>query len=203
MKQFIVALLLCISTIGIAQSPTTERTISTNGSVAIESKELLYKTDITLSLENSYYAENPCTSIDELKTKYFEAAQKLGVDTSKFIQDDLAYAATGYRKGGTLLHFETKDKAEILKLTSISMAQVMPSYVQVKDIISEKQTKELVARAIAEAQKNANILAEASGEKIDRIYSINSYDLDGDSYWRTPSSGPSYLRLTVVYLLKD
>lgn len=203
MKQFIVALLLCTSVHGIAQNPTTERTISTNGSVAIESKELLYKTDITLSLENSYYAENPCTSIEELKTKYFEAAKNLGVDISKFIQDDLAYAATGYRKGGTLLHFETKDKAEILNVTSINMAQVMPSYVQVKDIITEKQTKELVAKAIAEAQNNANILAEASGEKIDRIYSINSYNLDGDSYWRTPSSGPSYLRLTVVYLLKD
>lgn len=203
MKQFIIALLLCVSTLGIAQSATSERTISTNGSVAIESKELLYKTDITLSLENNYYAENPCTSIEELKTKYFEAAKNLGVDISKFIQDDLAYAATGYRKGGTLLHFETKDKAEILNVTSINMAQVMPSYVQVKDIISEKQTKELVEKAIAEAQKNANILAEASGEKIDRIYSINSYDLDGDSYWRTPSSGPSYLRLTVVYLLKD
>ncbi|NRD22759.1 SIMPL domain-containing protein [Winogradskyella litoriviva] len=203
MKQFVLAMLLCITTFGIAQNSVTERTITTYGSVAIESKEVLYKTDINLSLENSYYADNPCTTVEELKSKYFEALKEKGVDTSKFIQDDLAYAATGYRKGGTTLHFETKDKDEILSVTSINMAQVMPSYVQVKDLVTEKQTKELVAAAIADAQKNAYLLAEASGEKIDRIYSISSYDLDGNSYWRTPSSEPSYLRLTVVYLLKD
>ena len=71
MKQFILAALICISTFGAAQSTTKERTITTYGSVVIESDELLYKTDVTLSLENSYYADNPCTTLDELKAKYF------------------------------------------------------------------------------------------------------------------------------------
>ncbi|WP_299101409.1 SIMPL domain-containing protein [uncultured Winogradskyella sp.] len=203
MKQLILGMLLCLSTFAMAQENTNQRSITSYGSVVIESEEQLYKTDVTLSLENSYYAENPCTTLDELKTKYFEAIKKLGIDTSKFIQDDLAYAATGYRKGGTVFHFETTDKEEILKVTGINMTQVMPSYVQVKDVLSEKQIEELAKSALLNANKNAELLAKTAGEELDRIYSINSYDLDGSSYWRTPNSGPSYLRLTVVYLLKN
>jgi uncharacterized protein YggE len=203
MKQFILAALICISTFGAAQSTTKERTITTYGSVVIESDELLYKTDVTLSLENSYYADNPCTTLDELKAKYFAEVKKRGVDVSKFIQDDMAYSATGYRNDGTTLHFQTKDKEEMLSVVTIKMAQVMPSYVQVKDVVSEDEVKQLAKKAISEARENAELLAEISGEKVDKIYSINSYDLDGSSYWRSPSSGPSYLRLTVVFLLKD
>ncbi|NRD20489.1 hypothetical protein HNV08_10560 [Winogradskyella eckloniae] len=203
MKQLILVILLCVSTLGIAQDNKAVRTITTYGSVEIQSEKKQYKTDVTLSLENNYYAENPCTTLEELKAKYFEAVKKLGVDTSKFVQDDLAYAATGYRKDGTILHFETLEKTEILKVTSINMAQVMPSYVQVRDVVSKNQLKELVNSALKKAKANALLLTEASGEELDRIYSINSYDLDGDAYWRTPNSGPSYLRLTVVYLLKD
>ncbi|WP_299123392.1 SIMPL domain-containing protein [uncultured Winogradskyella sp.] len=203
MKHFIIVVLLCISTFGISQNATTERTITTYGSVVIESNELLYKTDVTLSLENNYYAENPCTTLEELKEKYFKEVKNRGVDITKFVQDDMAYSATGYRNDGTTLHFETKDKEEMLSVVQIKMAQVMPSYVQVKNIISKDEVKKLAKEAIEEARKNAELLAEVSGEKIDKIHSINSYDLDGNSYWRSPSSGPSYLRLTVIYALKD
>ena len=72
MKNYIMAILLCISTLGIAQETTAKRTITTYGSVAIDANEKLYKTDVTLSLENSYYAENPCTTLEELKAKYFD-----------------------------------------------------------------------------------------------------------------------------------
>lgn len=203
MKNYILITLLCLTTFGIAQNSASPRTVTTYGSVMIESTEKLYKTDITLSLENSYYADNACTTVDELKAKYFAEAKKRGVDTSKFIQDDLAYTSSGYRKGGTMLHFETNDKSEMLKVASINMAQIMPAYVQVKDVVNDEQIKQLVKQAIANAYKNAEILAEASGEKIDKVYAVSSYDLEGDTYWRTPNSSPSYLRLTVIYLLKD
>lgn len=204
MKQFILVILLCISTFGIAQNSTSERTITVYGSAKKNSVELIYKTDVTLSLESGYYAENPCTTLEELEAKYFEELKNLNIDTSKFIRDDLAYAASGYRKDGTVLRFETKDKAEILKVTSIRMTQAMPSYVQVKSVISEAEIKILTKQALADARKNAELLAESAGEEVDKIYSIGgSYSSDGDEYWRSPSIDPEYYRLTVVYTLKD
>jgi len=93
----------------------------------------------------------------------------------------MAYSATGYRNDGTILHFQTNNKEEMLSVATIKMAQVMPSYVQVKDVVSEDEVKQLAKKAIKEARKNAELLAEISGEEVDKIYSINSYDLDGNS----------------------
>lgn len=204
MKNIIAIVLLLMATFGMAQSPTNQRSITVYGTAIKSEGNVTYKTDITLSLDSGYYSENPCTTVEELEAKYFAELKKLNIDTSKFTKDDLAYAATGYRKDGTVLRFETKSKAEIVKVTNIKMAQVMPSYVQMKSTLSEVEIKILTQKALVDARKNADLLAETAGEEVDKVFSIGgSYSSGTDSYWRTPTADPEYFRLTVVYTLKD
>ncbi|MBU2919898.1 hypothetical protein KO504_00965 [Winogradskyella psychrotolerans] len=203
MKPIILILMLCASVYAKAQQITPERSITVHGTVEKPLDDVMYKTEVTLSLEKGYYGDGPYKTLDELLAKYYEEVKSLNIDTSKFIRDDLAFAAMGYRTEGTVLRYETKSKKDILKLTNIKMSQVMPSYVQVKSKIFDAEIKLLTQKALENARKNAELLAEVSGEEIDKLFSISSYDLGEESYWRAANSGTEYLRLTVVYTLKD
>ncbi|WP_400078156.1 hypothetical protein [Winogradskyella sp. R77965] len=204
MKQFILAALLCISTFGMAQTITNQRTVTVYGSALKPTNEVLYKTEVTLTMDNGYYDDSPYKTLDDLMAKYYEELKKENVDISKFTRDDLAYVASGYRKKGTTLRFITKDKKEILRVTGIKMAQVMPSYVQVKSETTDEDVKMLTKKALVDARKNAEILTESAGEELDKIYSINSsYSSGYDSYWKSPNSSSEYFSITVVYTLKD
>ena len=204
MKQFIIIALLCISTFGIAQTTTDKRTVTVYGSAIKPVNEVFYKTEVTLTMDNGYYDDSPYKTLDDLMAKYYEELKKENVDISKFTRDDLAYVASGYRKEGTILKFITKDKKEILKVTGIKMAQIMPSYVQVKSETKEADIILLTEKALINARRNADIIADSMGSEIDEILSINTgYSIGNDDYWRSPNSGPDYFNLTVVYTLKD
>ncbi|MBC2845764.1 SIMPL domain-containing protein [Winogradskyella flava] len=203
-KHFILLMLLLVTTFrGVSAQAIQDRTITVYGSALKTSSDATYKTDITLSLDNNYYSDSPCKTLEELKAKFFEEVKKLNIDTKRFIIDDLAYVATGYRKDGTILHFETKSKDEILKITTIRMAQVMPSYVQVKYSMTDAEIAKLTKDALKDAKKNAEMVAEAAGEEIDKVYAISSYDYGGSSYWTSLNAEEGSFRLTVVYKLKD
>lgn len=201
MKQFILGILLCVSTLGIAQNTSDKRTISVYGVAEKTTQTITYKTDVTLTLDNSYYTDDPYNSLDELLVKYYEKVDELNIDKSKFTEDKLAYVSSGYRKDGVVLRFETNDKAEILKLTSIRMAQVMPAYVQVKTETPEADMKNLMTAALKNARKKADMLAAINGDKIDKIDSIVS-DYDTSTYWQSPNTDSEYVRLSVVFTLK-
>lgn len=204
MKHLIIILLLGISTFGIAQTTNAKRTITVYGSVVKPSDNAIYKTDITLTLDSGYYGDGPCQTLDELMEKYYAEIKKQNIDPSKFTRDDLAYVSTGYRKDGTVLRFETTDKNEIIKVTSVKMGQVFPSYVQMKSILSESEIKRLTKKALENARQNAEVLAEIAGEQIDQIHAISgSYDSASDAYWQSPTADSDYFRLTVVYTLKN
>ncbi|WP_179351987.1 SIMPL domain-containing protein [Winogradskyella vidalii] len=201
MKQFALAILLCISTFSIAQNTTDKRVISVFGVAVKTSQSVTYKTDVTLTLDNSYYGEDPYSSLDELLAKYFEKVAELNIDKSKFTEDELSYVSSGYRKDGTVLRFETNDKDEILKVASIRMLQVMPSYIQVKTETPESEMKKLMASALENAREKAEMLAALSGEEIDEIDSISS-DYDTATYWQSPNTDSEYVRLSVNFTLK-
>lgn len=204
MRQFILLALISISTFGIAQNNlTNHRTITVYGTVEKPLEDVIYKTEVTLTIEKGYYDEGPYKTLNELLTKYYDEVKGLNIDMSKFVRDDLAFAATGYRKEGTILRYQTDNKEDIIKLTSIKMSQVLPSYIQVKSKMTDEQIKSLTEKALKDARNNAEILAEASGGEIDKIFSIGSYDLGSYTYWRTANSVPEFFRLTVVYTLKD
>ena len=201
MKQLILAILLCVSTLGIAQNTSGRRTISVYGVAEKTTQTITYKTDVTLTLDNSYYTDDPYNSLDELLVKYYEKVDELNIDKSKFTVDKLAYVSSGYRKDGTVLRFETNDKAEILKLTGIRMAQVMPAYIQVKTETPEADMKNLMTTALKNAREKADMLATINGDKIDEICSIVS-DYDTSTYWQSPNTDSEYVRLSVVFTLK-
>lgn len=201
MKQFALAILLCISTFGIAQNASDKRVINVYGVAEKTTQSVTYKTDVTLTLDNSYYGGDPYNSLEELLVKYYEKVAELNIDKSKFTEDELSYVSSGYRKDGTVLRFETKDKAEILKLTGIRMAQVMPAYIQVKTETPEGDMKKLMALALENAREKAEMLAAISGEEIDEICSISS-DYDTSTYWQSPNTDSEFVRLAVIFTLK-
>ena len=83
MKQFALAILLCISTFGISQNTADKRVISVYGVAEKTTQTTTYKTDVTLTLENSYYGDSPYNSLDELLAKYYEKVAELNIDKSK------------------------------------------------------------------------------------------------------------------------
>lgn len=202
MKQFALAILLCISTFGMAQSTTDKRVISVYGVAEKTTQTTIYRTDVTLTLENSYYGDSPYNSLDELLAKYYEKVAELNIDKSKFTVDELSYVSSGYRKDGTVLRFETNNKAEILKLTGIRMAQVMPAYIQIKTETPDADMKKLMALALENAREKAEMLAAISGEEIGEICSIVSSDYNASTYWQSSNTDSEYVTLEVVFTLK-
>lgn len=203
MKNLIITAVLCFSIFGFSQNTQNSvRTITVSGSAEVITKAPLYKTEVTLSLENNYYADNPCTTLDELKAKYFAEIEKQGIDSSKFEDDELRYAATGYRKEGTILIFTTSDKDEVLKINKLKMGQTTPSYVQMKHEVDESQLYKSLKIAMDDAKDNAELIAKASGLELGNIHSVTNYDSRETTYWQSMNSTPLKLRVTVVYSVK-
>lgn len=203
MKHFITTVVICVSLFGFSQQIQPNlKTITVNGSADIISSTVLYKTEVTLSLDNNYYTDNPCTTIDELKAKYFAELKKQGIDTSKFKENQLAYFASGYRKDGTILTYITSDKDEILKVSKLKMGQINAAYVQTKSEVDDNQTAKIIKQAVEDARNNAQLIANASGKKLGEIQSISSYDISADTYWQSLNYKHPKLRLTVVFALQ-
>lgn len=203
MKHLFLTLILCISTLSWAQQTNTlNRTVTAYGTANTDSESNLYKTDVTLSMDN-YYENNPCKTLDELKEKYIEALKKLNVDTSKLTDEPLAFASLGYKTDGTILRFITDSKEEITQLVSLKMPQVKTSYIQMKTNISEKDIEKLLVSAINNANNNATALAKAAKAKIGKVVSISSYNYNKDSYWKSLNNTSEVVRVTVVYQLID
>lgn len=204
MKHFIMVFMFCLAYVSSSQNICNQdATITVYGSAHPTVASVKYKTDITLSLENDYYSNNPCSTLEELKTKYFTEVKKQGIDISKFENDDLGYAALGYRKSGTILRFTTHDKEEILKLNKIKMGQVRSSYVQMKTEMDDTQLEETLQAALKDAEKNAQLMAKAAGKTIEGLHAISSFDLGRKTFWQSINSTPTKLRVTAVYKLKE
>jgi len=85
MKQFIIAVVLCVSSLGIAQTTTSQRTITVYGSAVKPVNNISYKIDVTLTMDNGYYDESQYKTLAELMTKYYEKLKNDNIDVSSRI----------------------------------------------------------------------------------------------------------------------
>lgn len=203
MKQIITLAMLCVASICLSQSTFYEDDyITVYGYADPVEESTIYKTDVTLSIENNYYNETCCNTLEELKKKYFAEAEKLGIDISKFELDEFGYDALGYRKPGAIYRFETDNKEEILNVRRIKLIQAKASYVQMKIELSDKEIKRTLELALEDAEKNATVIAKLADRKLDEIKSISSYEIGAEPYWQSINTKPRNMRLTVIYKLK-
>lgn len=171
-KLLFLILITLVSFSTYAQNVSKEqKTVSVTGSTAIKRELVAYKAKITLNMDQAYYANPECKTLEEFKELYFEKVKKNGIDPVKFKENKLEFLTYGYQKDGTVFSYESTSKETIEKLASIKMPGLTYSH-SFKYEISEAQRRTFLKNALNAAEKNARRICQASGRKIKEIISI-------------------------------
>lgn len=197
---FALAALLAIS-VKAQLSDKKQKTVTVSGSAVIKRELVAYKTKVTLNMDQAYYANPECKTLDELKAMYLEKVQKNGLDTAKFKENKLEFMTYGYQKDGTVLNYETTTQEDIEKLSSVKIAGVTYSY-SFKFEITETERKAFLTTALKEAEKNARRVCEASGQTIGEIINISESSPMLGIWKNYHQDYPEYTTVSVTYELK-
>lgn len=198
MKKLITVLCFCCLFIANAQK---DNTISVVGTALTERETTEYRIKATLNMDQVYYSDPQCRSLEEFKAKYFKALEEEGIDPSIFQEEKMEFLTLGYQKEGTVLKFETTSKKMAEKLMGIKMNGVTLQY-QFKAVLTDEKRNELRKKALADARTNAEQLCKISGGTLGDIISI-SESTPRPEIWNTYyESYDELLSLNVSFQLK-
>ncbi len=76
-KLVIVLVLLCSFWSTAQQRDVKNNTISVSGRALVERTITLYRAKVSLNMEQLYYSDPTCKSLDDLKEKYFKDLKKM------------------------------------------------------------------------------------------------------------------------------
>ncbi|WP_350287593.1 SIMPL domain-containing protein [uncultured Croceitalea sp.] len=203
MKRILFFTLAALLTLSVkAQSvDKKQKTITVSGSSVIKRELVTYKAKVTLNMDQAYYSNPECKTLDELKDMYLEKVRKNGLDTSKFKENKLEFMTYGYQKDGTVLSYESATKEDIETLSAIKMAGVTYAY-SFKFEMTEAQRKTFLESALKEAEENAKRVCEASGQTIGEIISISETSPMLSIWKNYHQDYPEYTSVNVAYELK-
>ncbi|WP_343488397.1 SIMPL domain-containing protein [Allomuricauda sp. d1] len=183
-----------------AQNQPNSKTLTVTGKAKVEREISAYRGRATLSMDQLYYSDPSCNSLEQLKERYFDALQEAGVDTGKFTEDKSEFLSYGYQQDGTVLIYETESNDEIRKLFKVRIPGVSLAY-EYKSELSEADKKSALKAAFDDANKKAKELSEVTEIELGSILSISDYSPES-VIWNTYRKYDEYLTLTVVYTLK-
>ena len=123
----------------------------------------------------------PTRKLGPIEKQYFSMVTDSGVDTSKFTEKEVEYYATGYQRDGTVLYYETPSKEIAMKLAKTNMQGVQMQF-QIKEKISQEQTKTALEEALKDAKANAEQLCKTIGTAVGEIISISSNHYDTSAW---------------------
>jgi hypothetical protein len=169
MKKVIAILILFI---GIMTNAQEKRTVTSTGSAIIKRETTHYRIKATLNMDQAYYSDPQCKSLEEFKEKYFNALRENGFDPKAFEESKMEFLTLGYQKEGTILKFETTSKEMAEILMSVRMNGITLQY-QFKSVLSPEKRNELRTKALADARANAEQLCEISGGTLGAIMNIS------------------------------
>lgn len=169
MKKLITVLCFCCLFIANAQK---DNTISVVGTALIERETTEYRIKATLNMDQVYYSDPQCRSLEEFKAKYFKTLGEEGIDPSIFQEEKMEFLTLGYQKEGTVLKFETTSKEMAEKLMGIKMNGATLQY-QFKSVLRPEKRNELRRKALVDARANAAELCKISGGTLGEITSIS------------------------------
>ena len=198
MKKVIFILILLI---GITTNAQEKRTVTASGIALIKRETTDYRIKATLNMEQVYYSDPQCKSLEEFKEKYFKALKENGFDTKTFNESKMEFLTQGYQKEGTILKFETTSKAMVEKLMRIKMNGVSLQY-QYKSVLSPAQRNKLRQEALTDAKANATQLCKISGSSLGEIISISESTPRSEVWNSYYDSYEELLTLNVSFELK-
>ena len=198
MKKVIFILILLI---GITTNAQEKRTVTASGSASIKRETTDYRVKATLNMEQVYYSDPQCKSLEEFKEKYFEALKENGFDPKAFKESKMEFLTQGYQKEGTILKFETTSKEMVEKLMRVKMNGVSLQY-QFKSVLSPEQRNKLRQEALTDAKANATQLCEISGSSLGEITSISESTPRSEVWNSYYDSYEELLTLSVSFELK-
>jgi hypothetical protein len=198
MKKVVSILILLI---GIMTNAQENRTVSATGSAIIKRETTEYRIKATLNMDQVYYSDPQCRSLEEFKEKYFKTLREDGFDPKAFTEQKMEFLTLGYQKEGTVLKFETTSKEMAEKLMRIKMNGVTLQY-QFKAVLTAEKRNELRKKALADARANAAQLCKISGGTLGDITSISESAPRPEVWSSYYDSYEELLSLSVSFQLK-
>ena len=200
-KIGIIIVLLCSFWSNAQQKDPQRNTVSVSGRVPIERTTTLYKARVSLNMEQLYYSDPTCKSLEEFKDKYFKELKIHGIEAGEFTEKQMDYLAYGYQRDGTVLELETSSEEKIKSLAKVKMTGVTVQY-QFKSIITKESRQTLLETALADAKQNANLVCKVANKKLGDIVSISDTAIQATVWNSYGSTYQEYITIYVTYMME-
>ena len=200
-KLGLILVLLCSFWSTAQQRDIKNNTISVSGRALVERTITFYRAKVSLNMEQLYYADPTCKSLDDLKEKYFKELKVHGIDSSEFTEKKMEFLAYGYQREGTVLVLETSSQDKIEKLAKIKMTGITVQY-QVKSEIKPEQRTVLLKNSLANARENAERVCKVGGKNLGEIISISDSSTQYSTWNSYHSNYEEYSTIYVTYEMK-
>lgn len=190
--------LLCSFWAKAQQKEQQQNTVSVSGRTLVERTVTNYKAKISLNMEQLYYSDPTCKSLDDLKEKYFKELKIHGLDPLELTEKKMEFLAYGYQREGTVLELETPSEDKIKKLAKVKMTGVSVQY-QFKSEIKPNQRTKILEESLANAKENAQRVCKIANKKLGVIISISDSSIQ-HSTWNSYHNGyEEYATIYVTY----
>lgn len=195
-KIGLIIVLLCSFWTNAQQKELQKNTISVSGRALVERTVTHYKAKISLNMEQLYYSDPTCKSLDELKEKYFKELKVHGLDPTELKEKKMEFLAYGYQREGTVLELITPSEDKITKLSKVKMTGVTVQY-QFKSEIKPDERAKIIEESLANAKENAQRVCKVASKKLGDIISISDSSIR-HSTWNSYHNG--YEEYATVYV---
>ncbi|GMN11708.1 hypothetical protein MTsPCn9_28910 [Croceitalea sp. MTPC9] len=200
-KIYLILLLLSSFWVQAQNKEVQSNTVSVSGKSLVERKTTLYKAKISLNMEQLYYSDPTCKSLEDLKDKYFKELETYGVDPNELVEKKMEFIAYGYQREGTVFELETTSEEKIKKLAQIKMTGVTVQY-QFKSVIDAEQREKLLKEALVNSKENALRICKAINKKLGDIISVTDTSTQ-NAIWNSYHNGyEEYATIYVTYAMK-
>ncbi|MFD2585362.1 SIMPL domain-containing protein [Croceitalea marina] len=185
-----------------AQLQSAEKnTVSVSGRTPVERTTALYRARVSLNMEQLYYSDPTCKSLDELKDKYFKELKIHGLDSNEFTEKQMDFLAYGYQRDGTILELETDSEEKIKSLAKVKMTGVSVQY-QFKGVITKEKKEALLETALENAKQNAAGVCKVAGKKLGDIVSISDTNTQMELWNSYGNTYQEYITIYVTYKME-
>ena len=202
MKKLGLIVILLLSLLSRAQqNQVNNNIVSVAGRATVQREITMYRGKISLNMEQLYYTDRSCKTLEEFKEKYFKELKANGIDPKELKENKLEFLTYGYQTEGTVFNLETNSQQKIEDLAKIKMTGVTVQF-HYKSEIKPGQRAKILGQALEDAKQNAERVCTVAGKTLGNIISITDNSLQ-DYVWNSYSLGnEEYLTIHVNYEMK-
>ncbi|WP_163516990.1 SIMPL domain-containing protein [Gelidibacter japonicus] len=170
----------------IATAQTNNRYIQAVGQTTYKRDVKHYEATIRINNTNTYRNETQLT-LEERKALFFEKVNKLGLNKNQVRIADTDENATQKTTEHVDYVVETTDEHDIEKIISLGKIDSWSYKLQEKVVYRPFANKsDIIGKALKDAKKNAEVIADVIGKKIGEVLVISDYnyeDRPGSAYY--------------------